>query len=806
MPSNKLKHLVLPVEHINADPFSPKQGGGGGANIPRRFNRKEHATKLHQQLENIKNQYGEGVVFAIKFEGQAGKDLLFTELEKSSFNMELLSIKEENGVVSANVRVDSTKTFEKLFIALSRYSEAEKETSMLYISSIEDIKNISVEDFFTDDISLLPDDDNSHWWEIWLTNKNVEDPSVLFIRMAENERLIINNHPIKFSDRTVFLCQAKKSELSVFLSRCNLIAEIRIAKKLKKPLAIMGQDEQEGILDSLLGKIVYPDNDNTRIVVLDGNYIVRHPLLDGALIRNQQADSRFSLNNTNEHATEMGSLALIGDISEVVNEPSIVLTHKIEGVQLFDDILNFPELYGKITENAVVITRDNENSAYVMPVGENNGDRHKGKPSSWSAYVDKISFNYNKLFAVAVGNINQSAQCDAYKQLQESTCVESPAQAWNALSVGSYTEMCNADLCSANGLTPYANTGEVSPYSRTSCLFDKQWPVKPEVLFEGGNKVVDLNNDVISHSSPYNLAACSPDALKGHSPFVDINATSASTGLAGKFIGELMAAYPSFWAETIRGLVVHSAEWTDAMLANVSPRRTKEEISKLAHVFGYGVPNINRAKYSASNALTLIAQKNFRVYDAKKDENGVPTKEKISQILLFPLPWPEDVLRNELRDVTLKLKITLSYFVEANPSERGYSSKYAYQSHNLRFDLQRPTENRNEFENRINRLIQAEEGSGTSQTDSLDWFYGSRFRSRGSVHKDILEINGAQLADMKHIAIYSVAGWWKDRKSILPEQTNARFSLIVDIDAGNTEVDLYTEIQTLIPTLITIPV
>lgn len=313
MPSNNLKHLILPVEQVNAEPFS-KAGRGPKFNLPIRTNRIAHATKLHQQLENIKNQFDTGVVFAIKFEGQIGKDLLFTELEKSSFNMELLSIKEENGIVSANVRVDSTKTFEKLFTALSKYSETEKETSMPYINSIEDIKNISVEDFFTDDISLLPADDNNYWWEIWLTNKNLEDYSV-FINLANNEHMVINSHPIKFSDRTVFLCCAQKSTLSNFLSKCNLIAEIRIAKKLKQPLAILKQDEQERILDDLLKKVIYPENDNTRIVILDGNYIVRHPLLDNALIRNQQADTRFNLNNTDEHATEMGSLALIGDVN-----------------------------------------------------------------------------------------------------------------------------------------------------------------------------------------------------------------------------------------------------------------------------------------------------------------------------------------------------------------------------------------------------------------------------------------------------------------------------------------------------------
>ena len=37
------------------------------------------------------------------------------------------------------------------------------------------------------------------------------------------------------------------------------------------------------------------------------------------------------------------------------------------------------------------------------------------------------------------------------------------------------------------------------------------------------------------------------------------------------------------------------------------------------------------------------------------------------------------------------MRVTLSYFIEPNPSQRG-NSRYRYQSHGLRFDVKRPTE------------------------------------------------------------------------------------------------------------------
>jgi len=816
MPADK-DHLILPVGHIDAKAFSPKQGGGGRSNIPNRPNRRTHADNLKRQLEELQRASEDNVVITIKFKGAIGNDLLFEDLNKSRFHMELLSIREAEGVVSANVRINSGTTFNQLYAVLEKYVTPTPrrnrcgelrvpENPMPYIASIERIEQVSVDDFFTDDASLLPADNDTHWWEVWLTNNTANGTDVIcntFVTAARAANIIINERQLPFEDRLVFLCEATKSELSAFIPNCNLIAEIRLAKLLKKPLLHQPQEQQQTVLDDLQRKTIYPDNDNTRIVVLDGNYIARHPLLDAVLVRNQQADARFSLDNTNEHATEMGGLTLFGDLQIAATLPSIILRHKIEGVQLFDHIINNPEFYGIITENAVGITiGENVNNAYVMPVTEDMGDKHKGKPSSWSAYMDKLSFERQKLFAVSVGNMRGIIGVPNYEQEQKNASVESPSQAWNILSVGSYTELCDATLGGVMGVVPFANPGEISPHSRTSCLFESQWPIKPEVLFEGGNKVVEADGNVVAHDA-FDLVTCAKNFRV--QPFTSINGTSASTGLAGQFMGELMAKYPDFWPETIRGLVVHSAEWTEAMLAKLPANHGKTERAELSHIFGYGVPNLEKAKYSASNALTLISQKSLQVFKQKLDDNNVPTKGKISQILTFPLPWPDDVLQNELRDAKIKLKITLSYFIKPNPSERGYKNKYAYQSHNLRFDLQRPAESLEQFKARINSLIQIEESEASRQDDGLDWFYGTRARSRGSIHKDTLEIKGADLATMRNIAIYSVAGWWKNRATIPAKDTLSRFSLIIDIDAGETDIDLYTRIQNLIPIIIANP-
>ena len=87
----------------------------------------------------------------------------------------------------------------------------------------------------------------------------------------------------------------------------------------------------------------------------------------------------------------------------------------------------------------------------------------------------------------------------------------------------------------------------------------------------------------------------------------------------------------------------------------------------------------------------------------------------------------------------------------------------------------------------------AENSNSISSADGYNWLLGPNSRTRGSVHKDILELTGAELAQAENIAVYSVTGWWKKAK--LASDTFSRFSLIESIDAGETDINLYDEIK-----------
>ena len=97
---------------------------------------------------------------------------------------------------------------------------------------------------------------------------------------------------------------------------------------------------------------------------------------------------------------------------------------------------------------------------------------------------------------------------------------------------------------------------ELSPKSRTSVLWgESYWPTKPDIVLEGGNC---LANGSYFEDHP---DIC-PLTTNKEGIFSHTGDTSAANAEAARLAAILASQYPAFWPESIRGLLVHSAEWT----------------------------------------------------------------------------------------------------------------------------------------------------------------------------------------------------------------------------------------------------
>jgi hypothetical protein len=203
--------------------------------------------------------------------------------------------------------------------------------------------------------------------------------------------------------------------------------------------------------------------------------------------------------------------------------------------------------------------------------------------------------------------------------------------------------------------------------------------------------------------------------------------------------------------------------------------------------YGWGVPNLERALRSASNDATLMVEDALLPF--RRDGSAIKTRD----MHLHRLPWPRDELL-ALGRQEVELRVTLSYFVEPNPGERGWTRRHRYASHSLRFAVKRSLETVAGFRGRINKAAEAEEAGQAVTAGPDEWVLGPTVRDRGSMHSDIWRGTAADLAERDCIGVFPVGGWWKEKPSLQRWDRSARYALLVSVRAPGAAVDLYAAI------------
>ncbi len=339
-----------------------------------------------------------------------------------------------------------------------------------------------------------------------------------------------------------------------------------------------------------------------------------------------------------------------------------------------------------------------------------------------------------------------------------------------------------------------APAGALSPISATSVIWDDNWPLKPDIVYDGGNYARDPSGAINAADDLQLLSTGHNHLLK---PLALTGDTSAAAILAARDAACLHALYPKAWPETVRGLLVHSARWKKAMVNDAKIWEMKEpERRHLLRTVGYGVPHFAQASFSAEQRVTLIYQDSLQPYRLTADGEVVTFQYK-----RHALPWPVQVLQ-ELLNTEVTLRVTLSYFVDPNPGPRDVNNKYRYPGAALRFDLRRAGESETQFAKRTSRLAELAPTDPKNVTpESGRWLIG-RLMERGSVHHDIWKGTAADLAARDSIHIFPTTGWWRFRKQHGKHDAIVRYSLIVTIETPPQSADIYTPISTAVAAMI----
>ena len=564
----------------------------------------------------------------------------------------------------------------------------------------------------------------------------------------------------------------------------------------------MTPDEQIAWTQETAERIVAPADDAPAVCLLDSGTTRNHPLILPALAAADQQNWSGAANVEDTggaayggHGTQMSGMALYGDLVPILNgNGPVELAHRLESVKILPDHGgNDPDLYGHITAEAISraeITAPERPRAVCLAVTA-EGDHWRGRPSSWSAKLDDLAYGNGadqRLIVVSAGNIREVIPAGDYINRNDVTPIESPAQAWNAMTVGASTEKTNIVSPGYNGWQPMGTAGDLSPRSRTSVTWQQEWPIKPDVVLEGGNLGIDPAN---GHGDDIDdLALLTTFRRPQERAFTTTGDTSAASAQIARMAAQILADRPSLWPETVRGLIVHSAEWTQAMRSHLPAIPSQNDKRTLIRRYGYGVPDLARAVRSLSNDVAMVIEGTMQPYD------GIDGAIKTKDMMLHDLPWPADALE-ALGQTLVQMKVTLSYFIEPNPGERGWTKRHRYSSHGLRFAVKRSEETLATFRSRINRDARDDEELYAAAGADAGWYFGQRLRNRGSLHSDIWEGTAADLASRHAIAVYPTGGWWREKPALQRADRHVRYALVVSLRAP-VQVDLYTPIETVV--------
>lgn len=822
MAKDWLPHIFLTDSAVQSNYTSPP-GRGGKLHIPKR-ERQQHIRRLQRQFEDAWNnaeqnrQHRNAVSLPTKngiyleFKSQADADLVTQSLENIRSGIRLLNIKEvkfdDSNVIVATVYVPAGK--EKYFLKrMQKYAEEDTETGKPknenLINSIEDIRLAVLESFWQDRIELIPDEIKK-WCEIWLRtgvgDEQIQETIFDFKTLCSQLNIEYQNDFLLFPERAVILVDTNKEMLTNLIESSDNIAEFRLAKETAGFWVELPPSEQAQWVQDLKNRLQINGNTNVAITILDTGVNNGHELLSPILTDTDchSHKENWGTEDHHGHGTNMAGLAAYGNLQDrLEHSDSVKINHKLESVKILPpDGDNDPKEWGAITQQA--ISRVEIQSADIIHIGcmaitaPEDIDREKlGRPSSWSAAIDATTAGYfddnQRLFIVSAGNIEDQQDFKVYPDSNLIKSVENPAQSWNALTVGAYTEKTKISDPDCSDHEIVAPFGGLSPYSTTSLVWDrKKWPHKPDIVFEGGNISKSPDGFIGNHED---LEILTTHHNVTERQFSTIHGTSSATASAAWMAAQIQVAYPQAWPETIRGLMIHSAQWTEAMKRQFGiDINKKTDVANLLRICGYGVPDYNRSISCANNSLTLIAQEYIQPFDRKG--SGYCTKD----MHIHELPWPKEVLIS-LGEIPVELRVTLSYFIEPGPGEIGWKDRYRYPSHALRFDVNSSNEDQREFSLRLNKAARDEEYDSNIApgSNSERWLIGINNRKFGSVHSDVCERTAAEIAACNLIGVYPVIGWWRERHHIQRWNRRARYSLIVSLHTPETSVDLYTPVS-----------
>lgn len=785
-------HFFLNNQFAVKHDFTPRTSGGSKKTKIER-DRSGHASFLNRQyVQAIEFSFAElnswqaqerpvadGVYLNLNIEGKAIPKSLDSKNGVQVINV--LSRNEEDNVDVTVYVKEKNKTWfsKKLEDYATKDTEYDKPANAALVEPINDVSPASIHSLYIPEgeFDKLHEEENL-LFELWVNKREEYELGKVFGVLEALDIGCQKENCLHFESVDVFLIKATKSQLQELPLSLGYIESIRM---YHQPSLLTFNREANREWSALLKESVnfVHDDNSVSVGILDTGVNNEHQLLSSSLPNERMACAIGGLDNIDHshHGTDMAGLVLCGDLSSLVYLRGALedVHHKLCSVKIYEDNHQTDSMfYGAVIEDAIIKAQEMGASIDCMAITD--AITYDSKPTSSSAALDESIYDDGKcdrLVVVSAGNI-ETADIDETNYIEscKANAIKSPAQAWNAITVGAFTNKTIVGDRRYN-YTALAAPGAVSPLSRSSWRWQNGIN-KPDIVMEGGN--VGYSN-VMGSSTVTDLSLITTNQDLDE-PLESFQATSASTALAARLAAKIKTANPALSLLSVRALMVHSAKWTKEM--------DSLEKSDRMSLCGYGVPNEEVASFSSEKCATYIFENVLIPF--KQNGSEAPS---YNEMHVYDLPWPNKLLES-MHDEKVTMRVTLSYYVKPAPGTAGKQNKYRYPSASLHFDVKTSTETTAEFLRRRNKL---EEGDVTSSNDSKRWTVGQMRRENSTVQSNWFTCTAQELSECGQIVVFPGSGWWKERK-LSNVDNEIKYSLVVSIKTDKTEI--YQAVETAI--------
>jgi hypothetical protein len=395
--------------------------------------------------------------------------------------------------------------------------------------------------------------------------------------------------------------------------------------------------------------------------------------------------------------------------------------------------------------------------------------------TSWAASIDKLTYENDVLFIVATGNLSKETvkyHLDSSRQypnflLEKSSRISNPSQSSFALTVGSVS------------LEEYKTADEHSFGENDSpSAFTKSGPglwgmIKPDVVEYGGDFVVQKMGSIhlvkSTDASSIELVQSTLGGKKGVGK--DIG-TSFATPKVSHIAAILQGILPNDNALLYRALIAQSARLPEKYFQNPTSENIK--------LYGYGIPDVNRATGNTENRITFIASDFIAPKQAKLYSVNIPKSirsagDNYDILIEFTLSYKANPRRTRM-----KTKSYLSTWVDWSSSKIGQSFEQ------FKIQVIKDLESGDD-------IINGNESQETIQweiRERSDWGKIKDFKRQDStLQKDWCILQSNQLPEELSFAIIGHKGWEEDLSKTVP------FAISVSIEALENSIPIYEAIR-----------